>query len=106
MSKLACKYAHDTSMTSSFIPKCLLPFHPIPSVTASDSNTDTESLVKPKRNRFSVEMDGNQSPWEREDSLSGRRVKEEEKEMMEKKDRLTLRLPPPDLRSASSAFAG
>ena len=36
--------------------------------------------MKPKRNRFSVEMDANQSPWEREDSLSGGRVKEEERE--------------------------
>jgi len=64
-------------------------------VTASDSNTDTESLVKPKRNRFSVEMDGNQSPWEREDSLSGGRVKEGEKESnhFESKQSLPCDLP-------------
>ena len=64
-------------------------------VTASDSNTDTESLVKPKRNRFSVEMDGNQSPWEREDPLRGGGVKEGERESnhFESKQSLPCDLP-------------
>ena len=47
-------------------------------VTASDSNTDTDTIARPKRNRFSVEMDGNLLPMEREDSQSATSIKEEE----------------------------
>ena len=46
-------------------------------VTASDSNTDTDTVARPKRNRFSVEMDVNQLPMKREDSQRAS-IKEEE----------------------------